>query len=182
VSEPDPVSEPDRPASVPAARVLFLCTGNSARSQIAEAMLEALAGGRASAHSAGSHPKRLHPNAVRVMATRGVDLRGRHAKHVDTFAGQRFDYVISLCDRVREVCPDFPGPPRLVHWSIPDPASGGDTDEDSYPVFEQLAAELETRLRFLLQVIDRTSADTAHTADTIGTTEPNPQPEVNTRA
>jgi protein-tyrosine-phosphatase/DNA-binding transcriptional ArsR family regulator len=157
--------EPGRAAGAPAARVLFLCTGNSARSQIAEGLVEALAGPTATAVSAGSHPKRLHPNAVRVMATRGVDLRGRRAKHLDEFTGQPFDYVVSLCDRVREVCPDFPGHPDLIHWSIPDPAAAGDTDEDTYPAFERLAAELETRIRFLLHVID-----------------PSPQREVNTRA
>src|SRR5206468_12071628 len=96
------------PGSTPA-RVLFLCTGNSARSQIAEALAEQLSGGAVSAASAGSHPKPLHPNAVRVMRERGIDLAGRRSKHLSEFAGQRFEYVISLCDRVREVCPEFPG-------------------------------------------------------------------------
>ena len=90
------------------ARVLFLCTGNSARSQIAEALAEQLSDGAVSAASAGSHPKPLHPNAVRVMRERGIDLAGRRSKHLGEFAAQRFDYVISLCDRVREVCPEFP--------------------------------------------------------------------------
>ena len=91
--------------------MLFLCTGNSARSQIAEALAEQLSGGAVSAASAGSHPKPLHPNAVRVMRERGIDLAGRRSKHLGEFAGQRFDYVISLCDRVREVCPEFPAGP-----------------------------------------------------------------------
>ncbi len=104
------------------ARVLFLCTGNSARSQIAEALCEQLSGGSVSAASAGSHPKPLHPNAVRVMRTRGIDLAGRRSKHLSEFSGERFDYVISLCDRVREVCPEFPGGPEHIHWSVPDPA------------------------------------------------------------
>ena len=103
--------------------MLFLCTGNSARSQIAEALAERLSDGAVSAASAGSHPKPLHPNAVRVMRERGIDLAGRRSKHLDEFAGQRFDYVISLCDRVREVCPEFPGGPALIHWSIPDPGA-----------------------------------------------------------
>ena len=88
------------------ARVLFLCTGNSARSQMAEALAEQLAGDTITAASAGSHPKSLHPNAVRAMLEYGIDITGRQAKHVGTFAGQRFDDVISLCDRVREVCPE----------------------------------------------------------------------------
>ena len=91
------------------ARVLFLCTGNSARSQMAEALAERLSAGTVRAASAGSHPKPLHPNAVRVMRERGIDLAGRRSKHLSEFTGRRFDYVISLCDRVREVCPEFPG-------------------------------------------------------------------------
>ena len=91
------------------ARVLFLCTGNSARSQMAEALLGRLAGDAVEAASAGSRPKPLHPDAVQVMREHGIDISGRRAKHLDTFAGQRFDYVITLCDRVREVCPEFGG-------------------------------------------------------------------------
>src|SRR5215218_10178306 len=86
------------------ARVLFLCTGNSARSQMAEALAEQLSAGALSAVSAGSRLKPLHPNAVRVMRERGIDLAGRRSKHLSEFTGRRFDYVISLCDRVREVC------------------------------------------------------------------------------
>ena len=90
------------------AHVLFLCTGNSARSQIAEALCERLSGGAVSAVSAGSHPKPVDPNAVRVMDERGIDLNGARSKHLSEFSDRRFDYVISLCDRVREVCPEFP--------------------------------------------------------------------------
>jgi protein-tyrosine-phosphatase/DNA-binding transcriptional ArsR family regulator len=127
-------------------RVLFLCTGNSARSQIAEALLQHLSGGTVMAFSAGSHPKRLHPDAVRVMAEQGIDLSGRHAKHLDEFTGQRFTAVITLCDRVREVCLEFPGHREPVHWSIPDPAG----EPDGFPAFQRLAAELRTRIGFLL--------------------------------
>jgi protein-tyrosine-phosphatase len=136
--------------------VLFLCTGNSARSQIAEALLEALAGGVATARSAGSHPKKVHPNAVRVLAARGTDLGGRQAKHLNTFTSERFDYVISLCDRVREVCPEFPGHPDLIHWSTPDPAADDANDDETYPSFERLALNLETRIRYLLIVLEDT--------------------------
>ena len=106
-------------------RVLFLCTGNSARSQIAEGWLQHLTDGRVPAFSAGSQPTRLHPNAVRVMRAHGVDLTGRRAKHFDEFLDQRFDCVVTVCDRVREVCPEFPGA-RTIHWSIPDPAESGE--------------------------------------------------------
>jgi protein-tyrosine-phosphatase/DNA-binding transcriptional ArsR family regulator len=134
--------------------VLFLCTGNSARSQMAEALTRDRCGGAVQAYSAGSRPKPLHPNAVRVMRDEhGVDLAGHESKHVSVFADQHFDWVISLCDRVREVCPEFPGDPETIHWSIPDPAAGQADDEASYPAFQQTAAELETRIGFLLAVL-----------------------------
>ena len=139
------------------ARVLFLCTGNSSRSQIAEALVERLSGGAMSAASAGSHPKPLHPNAVRVMRERGIDLAGRRSKHLGEFAAQRFDYVISLCDRVREVCPEFPGEPRLIHWSIPDPAREPGSDEETLPGFERTATELCIRVGFLIAAIEQTT-------------------------
>ena len=93
-------------------RVLFLCTGNSARSQMAEALAGQVGGDAIEAASAGSRPKPLHPDAVLVMREHGLDISERRPKHLDTFAGQRFGYVISLCDRVREVCPEFPGTRR----------------------------------------------------------------------
>jgi ArsR family transcriptional regulator, arsenate/arsenite/antimonite-responsive transcriptional repressor / arsenate reductase (thioredoxin) len=138
------------------ARVLFLCTGNSARSQIAEALAVQLSGGAVSAASAGSHPKPLHPNAVRVMRDRGIDLAGRRSKHLSEFAAQSFDYVISLCDRVREICPEFPDWPGLIHWSIPDPAREPGSDEETLPAFERTAAELCTRIGFLIRAIEQT--------------------------
>jgi protein-tyrosine-phosphatase/DNA-binding transcriptional ArsR family regulator len=125
-------------------RVLFLCTGNSARSQIAEALAERL--GAVAAFSAGSHPKPVHPEAVRVMRERGIDLSRRRSKHLSEFANQRFDYVVSLCDRVREVCPEFPGHPNVIHWSIPDPSRDGD--------FARTADEVAARIPFLLAQID----------------------------
>jgi protein-tyrosine-phosphatase len=147
----------DRASGAARPRVLFLCTGNSARSQIAEAFVEELAHGEVEARSAGSHPKPLHPNAVRVMRARGIDLSGRRSKHLSEFADERFDYVVSLCDRVREVCPEFPGHPDLIHWSIPDPAREGSTDEETFPAFERTAAELATRIPFLLELIAQTT-------------------------
>jgi protein-tyrosine-phosphatase len=154
---------PDRrrgPASRRPVQVLFLCTGNSARSQIAEALSERLGGGVVRARSAGSHPKPLHPNAVQVLSQRGIDIGGRRSKLMDKFAGQRFDYVVSLCDRVREVCPEFPGSPDLIHWSIPDPAREGGSDEETYPAFERTANELTRRIAFLLELIEHTHTKT----------------------
>jgi protein-tyrosine-phosphatase/DNA-binding transcriptional ArsR family regulator len=134
-------------------RVLFLCTGNSARSQIAEALIVHKSGGAVDAVSAGSHPKVLHPNAVRVMKRRGIDISGNRTKHLHEFVNEPFDRVITLCDRVREVCPDFPSHPQLVHWSIPDPAREGTNNRTSYPAFERTAAELETRIEYLLALM-----------------------------
>jgi ArsR family transcriptional regulator, arsenate/arsenite/antimonite-responsive transcriptional repressor / arsenate reductase (thioredoxin) len=141
---------PPAPApGVPHRTVLFLCTGNSARSRAAQALAQARSGGRVRAFSAGSHPKPLHPHAVRAMAARGVSLAQRPSRHLSEFATERFDYVISLCDRVREVCPRFPGHPGYLHWSIPDPAASG-SGGDTYPAFERMAAELESRIGFWL--------------------------------
>jgi protein-tyrosine-phosphatase/DNA-binding transcriptional ArsR family regulator len=141
------------------ARVLFLCTGNSARSQMAEALAERLSAGAVRAVSAGSHPKPLHANAVRVMRKRGIDLAGRRSKHLSEFTERRFDYVISLCDRVREVCPEFPGTPQAIHWSVRDPALEPGTDEETLPAFERTASEIETRIDFLLEAINETTGN-----------------------
>lgn len=134
--------------------VLFACTGNSARSPIAEALLTRHSGGSVEATSAGSHPKQqMHPDAVRVLNDQyGIDISGRRPRHLDTLDGRRFDYVISLCDKVREVCPEFDGHPRRVHWSIPDPAAAGDTGSAA---FVRAAAEIDTRVRYLLPQIVR---------------------------
>jgi protein-tyrosine-phosphatase len=138
--------------------VLVLCTGNSARSQIAEALAEQLSDGSVSAASAGSDPKPLHPNAVRVMRERGIDLGGRRSKHMGEFAGQHFDYVISLCDRVREICPEFPGGPELIHWSIPDPAREAGSEEAALAAFARTAGELHARIAFLIEAIEQTTS------------------------
>jgi protein-tyrosine-phosphatase len=141
------------------ARVLFLCTGNSARSRIAEALCEHLSGGAVRGASAGSHPKPLHPNAVRVMHERGIDLSERRSKHLGQFTDQRFDHVISLCDRVREICPEPPEWPALIHWSIPDPAREPGSDDETLPAFERIADELSTRIRFLIEAIEHTTSN-----------------------
>ncbi len=136
--------------------MLFLCTGNSARSQIAEALLEHMSAGAIQAVSAGSRPKSLHPNAIRVLHSYGIDISANRTKHLDEFRAQRFDTVITLCDRVREVCPEFPSRPELVHWSVPDPALEGVNNRASYPAFRRTAAEIETRISFKLPLLTRT--------------------------
>ena len=102
------------------------------------------------ARSAGSHPKSLHPHAVRVMAERDIDISGRTTKPLTRFARSRVDRVITLCDKVREVCPEFPGAPIAAHWSIADPAAAGESDAATYPAFELVADEIEGRVALLL--------------------------------
>lgn len=153
-----PPTDEGRRANGRRVRVLFLCTGNSTRSQIAEALLADLADDAVDVRSAGSHPKSVHPNAIRVMLERGIDLSTKRSKHLDRFARQRFDYVVTLCDRVREVCPEFPGDPERIHWSVADPALEGESDDERYQAFERTAAEIEDRVRFLLHVIQQQPA------------------------
>jgi protein-tyrosine-phosphatase/DNA-binding transcriptional ArsR family regulator len=135
--------------------VLFLCTGNSSRSQMAEALLRRRSGGRVETFSAGSRPKPIHPDAVAVMAEHGIDLSAARPKHLDEFIGRRFDWVITLCDRVREVCPEFPGHPATAHWSIPDPAA----DPADRPAFDRVAVELAERIESLLSTIAATALE-----------------------
>ena len=157
---------PPRARSTTPTRVLFLCTGNSARSQIAEALLVHLSAGTIDAVSAGSSPQPLHPNAVRAMERRGIDISACRSKHIDDLNRQRFDHVITLCDRVREVCPEFPSHPNLVHWSLPNPADSQRPDEATYPDFELTAVELETRIGFLLASLDPSAPSPASTEET----------------
>jgi protein-tyrosine-phosphatase len=145
-------------------RLLFLCTGNSARSQIAEALVEHRAGGAVEARSAGSHPKPLHPNAVRVLAERGIDIAGRPTKPLTRFTRSRFDRVVTLCDKVREVCPELPGAPITAHWSMPDPAASGPDDAATYPAFERAADEIEGRVALLLADLGNQPTERTHRA------------------
>jgi protein-tyrosine-phosphatase len=131
--------------------ILFACTGNSSRSQLAEAFARHLAPD-SDVFSAGSDPKPIHPQAIRVANEYGLDLRGARSKHLDEFRHASFDYVVTLCDRVREVCPEFDGAPELIHWSIPDPAEAI-AGRASYPRFQAAAADIRTRVEFLLEAI-----------------------------
>ena len=134
-------------------RVLFLCTGASARSPMAAVLTEHLSRGAVAASCAGSRPKPLHPNTGRVLRELGVAPPAESPRHVDELALRRFDHVITLCDRAREVCPDFAGSPEHMHWSIPEPSAGGGSDDETYPAFQRTASELATRIGFLLPLI-----------------------------
>lgn len=139
------------------AKVLFVCTGNGARSQIAEALMRDRTRDTVEVVSAGSHPTPVHPNAIKVLAERGIDISGARSKPIAQFSGRHFAYVITLCDKVREVCPEFPGPGQTMHWSIEDPSRASGTLRATLPAFRELAAELESRIGFLTSLIDNRS-------------------------
>lgn len=130
-------------------RVLFLCTGNSGRSQIAEARLQQAGQDHVLVASAGSRPKPIHPGAIRVLRSHNIDISDRRSKHLDEFTEQRFDIVITLCDKVREVCPTFPGHPDMIHWSIPDPAAAEGRGA-TRAVFTAVAVDLQVRVNHLV--------------------------------
>ena len=128
-------------------RVLFLCTGNSARSQMAEGLLRFLGKGDFEVHSAGSDPKGLNPLAVQAMSEIGIDISQQESKHLNVFLDQRFDYVITVCDRANESCPIFPGDPIRIHWSYPDPAAATGGQDAMLKAFRKVRDELRERLR-----------------------------------
>jgi protein-tyrosine-phosphatase/DNA-binding transcriptional ArsR family regulator len=130
-------------------RVLFLCTQNSARSQLAEALLRHMGGDQVEVLSAGSQPTVIHPETIATLRELGIDTQGLYAKSLDQFTDQRFDYVITVCDRVREVCPTFVGDPAQAHWSIPDPTLIEEPERRAR-AFRDVASELQTRIRYLL--------------------------------
>jgi arsenate reductase (thioredoxin) len=130
----------------PRERVLFLCTHNSARSQMAEGWLGALGGDRYEVESAGTEATRVHPLAVRAMAEVGVDLTRHMSKTLDRFRGERWDWVITVCDAANEGCPLFPGPARRVHWSFDDPTRTVGSEDERLATFRRVRDEIRARL------------------------------------
>lgn len=140
----------------PPVRVLFLCTNNSARSQMAEALCRHLSQGQVETYSAGSQPAAaIHSDAVPAIARLGVDMSQYVPKHYEQFQGQAFDRVIILCDREQEACPSFPGEEAPVYWTIPDPAAIEEGEGKRSRAFRQLALELNMRVRLLLTLLER---------------------------
>ncbi|MCS7289471.1 MAG: ArsR family transcriptional regulator [Roseiflexus sp.] len=139
-------------------RVLFLCTHNSARSQMAEGLLRAFSHGSIEVFSAGSQPSEVHPLAIETMDSMRIDIRGQRSKHYEEFIGQHFDYIITVCDRARETCPVFPGLKESIHWSIPDPAAVED-EAERRRAFHQAATQLANRIRYLQILIERGQRD-----------------------
>ncbi len=132
-------------------RVLFLCTGNSARSQMAEGLLRHLGGDRFEAASAGTHPVGLNHYAVAAMNEIGIDISGHQSKRLDGYRSDRFDHVIIVCDRAKESCPIFPGAPSMLHWSFEDPAAAQGSDEERMAEFRRIRDQIEQRIRGLLE-------------------------------
>jgi arsenate reductase (thioredoxin) len=128
-------------------RVLFLCTGNSARSQMAEALLRNIAGDRYATFSAGTAPAGLNPLAVAVMKELDIDISNQQSKRVERFIGESFDYVVTVCDRAKESCPTFPSARRLVHWTFDDPAAATGSEEDRLLFFRRVRDEIKDHLR-----------------------------------
>jgi arsenate reductase len=128
-------------------RVLFVCTHNSARSQIAEALLRRDGGPDFEVHSAGTEVSRVNPYAIRVLEDAGIDWRDARSKSVTEFLSQPFDYVITVCDRAREACPVFPGATNTRHWGLDDPSEVEGTDQERLAAFERTRTEVEARLR-----------------------------------
>ena len=128
-------------------RVLILCTGNSARSQMAEGLLRSMAGERFEVVSAGTKPGSVRPEAVAVMRELGIDISGHRSKHVREFEGQPFDHVLTVCDAARESCPVFPVTAERVHWSVPDPAAVESTESERLNAFRRVRDQLAEALR-----------------------------------
>lgn len=136
-------------------RVLFVCTHNSARSQMAEAMVNAWAGDRFEAHSAGTHPQPIRPGAVQVMAEIGIDIGSQVSKPIDRYRGEPFHWFVTVCDDARQNCPTFPGAEQSAHWSIPDPSLATGGEEERLAAFRQARDNLRDRIHMFLLAAGR---------------------------
>jgi len=128
-------------------RLLFLCTGNSCRSQMAEGLLTNLAGDRFEAFSAGTQPTQVNPRAIKAMGELAIDISNHKSQSVEIFLDQKFDYVITVCDAARETCPVFPNSKKSLHWSLEDPAEATGSEEEIMKVFRRVRDQIRERLR-----------------------------------
>ncbi len=127
-------------------RVLFLCTGNSARSQMAEGLVRHLASDRFEVYSAGTHPVGLNPGAIEAMHDVGVDISQHRSKRMSEFLNDPFDYVITVCDRAKDSCPQWPHATKLIHWSFEDPAEAKGSPEERQGSFRKVREEIRARI------------------------------------
>ena len=139
-------------------RVLFVCTGNSARSVMAEALLRQHGGDRFEVYSAGTEPKGINPLTVRILADAGIDASDARSKSVTEFLGQSFDYVVTVCDEARQACPVFPGVHESLHWGYEDPAEAVGTEEERLVVFRRVFIQLAERVKQFAIVTQRQPA------------------------
>ncbi len=135
-------------------RVLILCTGNSARSQMAEALLQHDAGEKIEVFSAGTNPSHVRQEAIEVMREIGIDISGHRSKSVGEFLGQEFAYVITVCDRANEQCPIFPGKTRRIHWPLEDPAQATGSPEEIREVFRRSRDEIDRLVKEFLSSVE----------------------------
>ncbi len=142
----------------PPIRVLFVCTGNSARSIMAEALLREHGGGEFEAFSAGTDPKGINPLTVRVLREAGIDPGTAHSKSVTEFLGDSFDYVVTVCDEARQVCPVFPGAQQSLHWGYEDPAAAEGSEEERLRVFRAVFSQLSSRIGQFVVIARRARA------------------------
>jgi arsenate reductase len=149
-----------RPIDGQPIRVLFVCTGNSARSLIAEALLRHRGGAAFDVTSAGTEPKGVNPYTLRVLAELGIDASWARSKSVTEFLDETFDYVITVCDQARQVCPVFPGVHESLHWGLEDPAAVEGTDEQKLAAFRRTATELTLRIDPFITLARRVQAGT----------------------
>ena len=136
-------------------RVLFLCTHNSARSQMAEGLLRHLAGDRFEVMSAGTEATSVRPEAIRAMSELGVDISGQASKALERYLGEPFDYVVTVCDDANEACPVFPGAEHRLHWSFQDPSRAEGSEEERLEVFRKVREEIQARISDELLAGDR---------------------------
>jgi arsenate reductase len=136
-------------------RVLFVCTHNSARSQMAEGMLRAWGGDRFEAFSAGTEVSTVRPEAITVMAEIGIDISRHRSKSVDEFLGQKFEWVITVCDQARQNCPVFPGVEQTGHWSVEDPSEAAGSEEQRLQTFRRVRDDLRNRIHVFILAASR---------------------------
>jgi arsenate reductase (thioredoxin) len=141
----------------PTIRVIFVCTGNSARSQMAEALLRHDGGARFDVVSAGVSPRGVHPLTIRALQKVGIDISGARSKSVDEFLGQPFDYVITVCDRARASCPVFPGGSETLHWGLDDPVEAEGSEAERMAAFDRVLKEVSARIRTFIPIATATS-------------------------
>jgi len=132
-------------------RVLFLCTGNSCRSQMAEGFLRDMAGDRFEVFSAGIKPTQVNPLAIKVMAEAGIDISKHRSKSAMEFMGQKFDYVVTVCDNAKQTCPIFPGKYEKIHWDLEDPAEAQGSEEERLAFFRRIRDEIKNNIHVFIK-------------------------------